>query len=140
MRTLPDLFRTGPALIMARTHPLYIAFLFATLSLCGADARANQKLENVDTIFEAYGRPNMDETNVNHKPRPAVPHRWLSYDIEHVRFVAVPDTRPGEDPPYKKWVVIEYTDLKSAPLNADEVTKRMATAAARQAAHKGKKK
>jgi hypothetical protein len=73
-----------------------------------------------------YGKPDIDDSTENDRPRPPIVTRMLTYKKEGVRAAYVPDAKAGTPPPYRKWKLIGFQDpTNNAVLSAAEVVRRM---------------
>jgi hypothetical protein len=61
-----------------------------------------------------YGRPERDDDSTQyHASRPLIVTRLIEYRVENVRISFVPTGKFGDLPPYAKWKVIGYIDIKT---------------------------
>jgi hypothetical protein len=82
--------------------------------------------DDVSQVICRYGKPDIDDSTENDRPRPPIVTRMLTYKKEGVRAAYVPEAKFGTPHPYGKWKLIGFQDPKSNPvLSAEEVVKRM---------------
>lgn len=103
--------------------------VLALLVFVSFEAQAKEPCVGHDDLSQfvcRFGKPDLDDSTENDKPRPPIVTRMLSYKKEGVRAAYVPDAKMGDPPPYRKWKLIGFQDPKSdAVLSAQEVVHRL---------------
>lgn len=107
-----------------------IPIIFAAVRSCRNDTPTDKSIQSaqasdqVQQIIQKYGKPDIDKSTQNDKPRPPIVTRWIVYKKENVRFSFVPDTKAEDPPPYHRWKIVGITDANAkkviAPEEADQ--------------------
>ncbi len=69
--------------------------------------------DQYNRIVAVYGPPERDYSTETEVPRPLIPIRRLEYRPEMVMMALFPNTRAGKPPPYNRWGVLGYLDMKT---------------------------
>jgi hypothetical protein len=106
-----------------------LACLLLALVAAASAARAELPRIDVDKLYAKYGKPDIDRSSENERPRPPLVTRMLTYKKARVRFALLADGPVGSPPPYRAWLFIGVQDPKTdAVLSAEEVERRFAKA------------
>jgi hypothetical protein len=68
--------------------------------------------DDADRLIARCGRPSLDDSTADDKPRPPIPSRWIEYDQQKLRFMFIPGAgaKLGDLPPYH-WGLTGITDI-----------------------------
>ena len=88
---------------------------------------AENYLASPEAFIQRFGPPDAIETTENDHPRPFFVTKTLSYKKERVQFIFVADAKPGDQPPFQKWLPMGAIDTrKKVSLDPDTALKRLA--------------
>lgn len=96
--------------------------------LMGTRSDYQGNMDQFGPIIAMYGRPEKDDSTENDIPRPAIVTRFIEYRPENVKIAFVPIAKLGAPPPYKKWNVIGYIDMKTdTKMSKQDAAERLKT-------------
>lgn len=106
--------------------PLLAAATLCFGALIAQAAESCVPYDDVSQFVCRFGKPDIDDSTENDRPRPPIVTRKLIYEKERVRAVYVPDARISDPPPYRRWKFIGFQDPDTnVVLSAQEVVRRM---------------